>query len=596
MTLLTVLFVLFAGFTSGSQTARNLLARQATQLVGSISGQIRSHLSAARNHAEFMAARLETEAHLIRGTPEQIMAAMADSMAAAPQLASTVFVDPQFQALDVDRTSGGLSLHRRDWSADERVIEAMPQIERASGGFWGEPVFIPQHNDTVLNYRVPVRRQGQLVGALSTWITTAEIAQYLTRITRAYGATAFVLVGPDEVLAYSDSDPRTLARSVHAPLTPLSNIPDPVLRNIWNEATTANFSEFEPLPQYQFRILTWEDEDYVVVFEYLYGVGPIPWIVGCYFRAEDFTEAFDRIHSAAVTAFGALLIALVAVFFVGRRLARPILKLAEAASLVGGAGPRSAPILPPSRLREIATATEGFNDMVSGLRERESLRETFGKFVPDAVADAIVADGGTLEPQSRLTTTLFTDIVGFSTVAENMKPEDLISMLNEYFSALVEIIEAHRGVIHQFQGDAILATFNLPMPHEDHASLAVRAALAIQDVTRSMQFAGHALPTRVGINTGMAVCGTVGGEGRLGFTVHGDEVNLGARIEQLNKEYGTRVLVAGSTVALCGHDLRFEKIDEVPIRGRSQRAVLYRVLGPHNADENWNASTHAKSD
>ena len=216
--------------------------------------------------------------------------------------------------------------------------------------------------------------------------------------------------------------------------------------------------------------------------------------------------------------------------------------------------------------------------------------------MPDAVADAIVADGGTLEPQSRLTTTLFTDIAGFSTVAETMKPVDLIAMLNEYFSALVEPVESHGGVIHQFQGDAILATFNLPVPNEDHATMAVRAALAIQEATRGRLFAGNPLSTRVGINTGMAVCGTVGGEGRLGFTVHGDEVNLGARIEQLNKDYGTRILVAESTVALCGDDLRFERIDEVPVRGRSQRVVLYRVLGPHNQDESCPNHGHMKSD
>ena len=223
--------------------------------------------------------------------------------------------------------------------------------------------------------------------------------------------------------------------------------------------------------------------------------------------------------------------------------------------------------------------------MVHGLRDRERLRETFGKYVPVAVADAIVQHGGTLEPQSRIATTLFTDIKGFSTVAEHMSPTDLVAMLNDYFGAIVGPIEDHGGVIHQFQGDAILATFNLPVPQEDHAVQAVHAALALQAITRSTKFLGRQLTTRVGINTGHAVCGTVGGEGRLGFTVHGDEVNLAARIEQLNKSHGTLVLVSQSTVDACGDAFDFERVGQVPVRGREQQVVLYRVLGDHNADE-----------
>ena len=135
-----------------------------------------------------------------------------------------------------------------------------------------------------------------------------------------------------------------------------------------------------------------------------------------------------------------------------------------------------------------------------------------------------------------------------------MSPEALIALLNEYFSALMEPIERYGGVVHQFQGDAILATFNLPVTDPDHAANAVRTALAIQALVAARTFGeGISLPTRVGINTGHIVGGTVGSAGRLGFTVHGDDVNVAARLEQLNKRYGTRILVSQTTAELAGN-------------------------------------------
>ena len=126
-----------------------------------------------------------------------------------------------------------------------------------------------------------------------------------------------------------------------------------------------------------------------------------------------------------------------------------------------------------------------------------------------------------------------------------------------------------------------------------HAAQAVQSALAIQEATRQRTFGpGVSLPTRVGVNTGPAVCGTVGGAGRLGFTVHGDDVNLAARIEEMNKTLGTRILVAGSTVELAGDRFTFTEVGELPVRGREQRVAVYRVAGPHCADERLAGPPH----
>ena len=180
----------------------------------------------------------------------------------------------------------------------------------------------------------------------------------------------------------------------------------------------------------------------------------------------------------------------------------------------------------------------------------------------------------------REATILFTDIEGFTTISEAMTPTELIATLNEYFSVVAKPIIGHGGVINQFQGDAILATFNIPETLPDHAAQAVRAALAIQAALRDRKFGnGIVLRSRVGINSGEVVGGLVGTGDRLGYTVHGDDVNLAARLEQMNKEYRTRIIVSQRTCEQAGSSqFRFKQLGTTDVRGRRTPVVIYTVL------------------
>ena len=219
-------------------------------------------------------------------------------------------------------------------------------------------------------------------------------------------------------------------------------------------------------------------------------------------------------------------------------------------------------------------------------QERELVAESFGRYVPEAVARAIIADRGVLAPEQRTATVLFADIERFTSIAETMRPADVVAMLNAYFDAVAEVIGRHGGVINQFQGDAILATFNVPVAAPDHAAAAVRTALAVQRTLADREFQGRALVARIGINTGEMVAGAVGSRGRQSYTVHGDAVNLAARLETMNKDYGTRVLVSASTVAQAGPGFSFRDVDRVAGRGRSETLTVYTIDPlPPDADE-----------
>ena len=210
-------------------------------------------------------------------------------------------------------------------------------------------------------------------------------------------------------------------------------------------------------------------------------------------------------------------------------------------------------------------------------RMRETIVRTLGKYVPESVAASIIRDEGTLEPTRTTATVLFSDIENFTSIAESMPPEQVFQMLNEYFPAVVKPIIDHGGVVNQFQGDAMLVTFNVPVEDPLHADNAVKSAAAIQVVVAQNTFAGITLRTRVGINTGEVIAGNVGAGSRYNYTVHGDAVNSAARLEQLNKEHGTHTIISESTTELLQSEYPIEAIGEVPIRGKRESLRIFRL-------------------
>ncbi|MCZ6883730.1 MAG: adenylate/guanylate cyclase domain-containing protein [Gammaproteobacteria bacterium] len=219
--------------------------------------------------------------------------------------------------------------------------------------------------------------------------------------------------------------------------------------------------------------------------------------------------------------------------------------------------------------------------LIESVIEGSAARD-LSKFVPQEVAKQIVhsEEGATTgKGEVNETTIMFTDIEGFTTISETLAPEQLIEALNQYFTLIAQPIDECGGVISQFQGDAVLATFNVPKPDPDHASNAVKAALNIQKVLEGKLF-GDGIPfhTRIGINSGLVIGGLVGSGDRVGYTVHGDNVNLTARLEQLNKDYGTRIIVSEQTRALIEPGkYAFRALGEVSVRGRQKPVRIYTI-------------------
>lgn len=277
--------------------------------------------------------------------------------------------------------------------------------------------------------------------------------------------------------------------------------------------------------------------------------------------------ALDFAHQTLqLDVLGALFLATVVGLLIARGLSRPMTILLDAMARVDqGDLSTRAPVISDD---EFGSLTRRFNHMVAGLEDRDRLRRAFTYFVPESVAANLIADKGAITPQEREATVLFTDIERFTEIASRLAPREVLAMLNDYFAEVAAIINAHGGVITQFQGDAVLACFNLPVADPAHARQAVEAALEIRRRTEEREFHGGVrLRSRVGVSTGIVVGGMVGGGERLGYTVHGDTVNLAARLEALNKEIGTRILVSARTAELVRGTVALRDLGERQIRG-----------------------------
>ena len=219
-------------------------------------------------------------------------------------------------------------------------------------------------------------------------------------------------------------------------------------------------------------------------------------------------------------------------------------------------------------------------------RKGRSLKKAFSSYVsPDLVKqiekdpDKLVLGG-----EQREISILFSDIRGFTTISEGLTPQELVRLLNEYLNPMTRIVLEEKGTLDKFIGDAVMAIFNAPLDLADHADAACRAALrmlaSLEELNRGFTAKGmNTIDIGIGINTGLAVVGNMGADIRFDYTAIGDSVNLASRLEGLNKQYGSHILVSEDTRnAVKSSEMRFREVDRVRVKGKSQPVVMYELM------------------
>jgi adenylate cyclase len=218
-------------------------------------------------------------------------------------------------------------------------------------------------------------------------------------------------------------------------------------------------------------------------------------------------------------------------------------------------------------------------------KEKRYIRNTFSKFVSKSVVDDLLKhpDKLKLGGEKKILTVMFSDIRSFTTLSESMTPEELVEQLNQYLQAMTEIVIKYDGTLDKYVGDEIMAFWGAPIPMEDHALRACRCAIEQMDVLAAMNKEWQAqgkksLHIGIGINTGDMVVGNMGSSSRMDYTLMGDNVNLGARLEGTNKVYSTGIIISEFTYDHVKDDVIVRELDLIRVKGKERPVRIYELV------------------
>ncbi len=289
--------------------------------------------------------------------------------------------------------------------------------------------------------------------------------------------------------------------------------------------------------------------------------------------------SFSRVTAAGLT-LGFLLLGVVVAFAVASSITAPISVLTRGMEEVQKGNLTAEVAI--SNKDEIGRLADSFNFMIAGLRDRDRIKGTFQRFVSSQVAEKLLGTQDVvLTGERRRASILFSDIRGFTSMSERMAPEEVVSMLNEYFSVMVDIVIAHEGIVDKFIGDALMTVFGAPARYPDDPLRAVRTAIAMQralvDLNEERDRRGaEAIYIGIGIATGDVVAGNIGSEKQMQYSVIGDEVNLAARIQ--SKSGKEKILICPETFKEVRGIFKTLPLEPMTLKGKSHPVQIYEVV------------------
>ena len=263
-------------------------------------------------------------------------------------------------------------------------------------------------------------------------------------------------------------------------------------------------------------------------------------------------------------------------------LSRPIFRLVQATGAIAAGNFNIS--LPVASRDELGVLTESFNRMARSLREKEMIKRAFTRYVAREVVEEILKnpESMALTGERRQVTVLFCDVRGFTPMSERMSPEDVVLLLNDFYTLMIETTFKHDGTLDKFLGDAVMAVFGAPIAHPDHSARAIRTALAMREgiaglTERRVQQGKEPIAVGIGVSAGEAVAGTVGTEDRMEYTVIGDSVNLAARLESNAKPH--QILISHRTYERVRDLVDARPLGRIRVKGKEEEVEVYEVLG-----------------
>ena len=484
--------------------------------------------------------------------------------AAAPSPSNAFLIrDPSFALISVQKS---------------RLIDYDPRgrpwyigAKKAGTDYWTDIYFLMRNGKPAITASCPVfDKAGKLLGVWAMDIELDQISGFLN--TQKIGKSGFELIinKKGEIVAYPVYS--LIVRKIDGVLRPVK------VEELGVAPLSAGYRKHLINGNSRCTVRS-AGRRYIVSFRQFPQPFPERWEIAIVVPEDDFTGGAKKslVIMVFISAF-TLTLAVLLAFIISRGIANSVRLLSEATGKIKNFNLEEK-IHVPSRIKEIQLMRDAVHSMQKGLY-------AFRKYVPAELVRQLIntGEGAQLGGQKREMTVLFSDITGFTSIAELMTPEQLMLHLSEYFDELTRIVSGCRGTVDKYIGDAIMAFWGAPVHDGGHAVHACEAALACREkiavLNRKWVTEGKsALATRFGISTGETVVGNVGSTERLNYTVIGDNVNVANRLEAANKLYGTQIIVSRETCEAASEKFWFRPLGIVAVKGKSKEKAVFELVG-----------------
>ncbi len=555
---------LYTNFTNTTE----LLEQSSNQLIKRIEQYVKSQIDPARNVVEHIAEQA-ANGTLDLSDKSELVPTLRASLAAAPELTDVVYWRPDGYEIQVRRQANGkLTVITASIDDNKDLMQFLSDIKNAKAPVWTGPLRFD--GVSFVSVSAPVFRDKRYLGTASAGISVANLSFAMQEVVQGTRFTAFVLYDDDFVLAHKNLPELSKAKlSQNTPLQRLEDIGDPVLA-LYASGRKGRVLESD---NFDVRVVLVDGIRHVIISQDVLLYGLKKWRVGIHVPQSAVATQIKRIMASLLAGIALLLVSILAAVLLARKVAKPIKTLSETAMRVGKLELSEISQLPQSRITEINNQSQAFNQMLEGLK-------WFEAYVPRKLVKSLMKqqdDNAAVSRQKNLTV-MFTDLIGFTKMSENLAPSETANMLNKHFALLNSCIEKTDGTLDKYIGDAVMAFWGAPEDQDDHALRACEAAVCIAE---SMENDTSGVRMKVALHCGPLIVGNIGAPGRMNYTVIGDTVNTSSRIEKLagDLDDGSKVIILLSEQVAERVKGRFKltPAGEFSVKGRKKTVKVFRL-------------------
>jgi class 3 adenylate cyclase/ABC-type nitrate/sulfonate/bicarbonate transport system substrate-binding protein len=441
-----------------------------------------------------------------------------------------------------------------------------------------EPSINPDTGFPIISLRIPIFRGVEFLGCASANITVDVLSRFLDRHRASARSITFVADRSNgKIIAFPEKQKGVRIENGALKIATLSDIDDPDVREAHRQrANTGN-------DRFAFQSPT-NGEDYIAAFANFPGGFGQPWQVITLTPVDDFVGTLKKTNRLMlIVIIGLTLVELFFIFFASRRLSRPVENVSRQLQAIESLN-FDTPAHPPSNIQEIAKLESAASLLRTSLK-------SFSSFVPLDVVRQLIKSGIplTLGVEPRFLTVFFSDLENFSSHSETLAPDDLLVQISTYLEEVSSAISQEGGTVDKFIGDGVMAFWNAPVQRPDHVlracAAAVRAARRMERVNNAWEEGRPRIQIRIGLNCANVLVGNVGSSTRLSYTALGDGVNVAARLEGINKQFGTTICISDSIYDQAKADILARPIKRVQVKGRKTEFMIYELLALRTSDD-----------